>query len=74
MSDRSCKESQLRQWVVATAVLAVAGGLAVAANAPSLYLTYEYAKGDNAWPPQQVDLAFAGWSKRGPSAGLDMII
>ena len=38
------KKSQLRQWVVATAVLAVAGGLAVAANAPSLYLTYEYAK------------------------------
>lgn len=38
------KKSQLRQWVVATVVLAVAGGLAVAANAPSLYLTYEYAK------------------------------
>ena len=38
------KKSQLRQWVVATVVLAVAGGLAVAANAPSLYLTSEYAK------------------------------
>ncbi|MDE5665024.1 MAG: YfhO family protein [Duncaniella sp.] len=38
------RKSQLRQWAVATVVLAVAGGLAVAANAPSLYLTYEYAK------------------------------
>lgn len=38
------RTKKLRQWAIATGVLAVAGGLGVAANAPSLYLTYEYAK------------------------------
>ncbi|MCM1077103.1 MAG: YfhO family protein [Bacteroides sp.] len=38
------RSKKMRQWCVATGVLVVAGGLAVAANAPSLYLTYEYAK------------------------------
>lgn len=34
----------VKQWLKATAVLAVAGMLAVAANSPSLYNTYEYSK------------------------------
>lgn len=34
----------LRGWLASTAVLAVAGGLAVTANLPSLYNTYEYSK------------------------------
>lgn len=38
------RSGQLRRWGIATGVLVVAGGLAVAANMPSLYLTYEYAK------------------------------
>lgn len=38
------REKKMRQWAIATGVLVVAGGLAVAANSPSLYLTYEYAK------------------------------
>ena len=38
------KQKQLRQWCIATAVLAVAGVLGVGANLPSLYNTYEYAK------------------------------
>ena len=38
------REKKLRQWAVATAVLAGAGLLAVTANLPSLYNTYEYSK------------------------------
>lgn len=38
------REKKVRQWAAATAVAAGAGMLAIGANAPSLYLTYEYAK------------------------------
>lgn len=38
------KEKKMRQWGIATGVLAVAGILAVGANLPSLYNTYEYSK------------------------------
>lgn len=38
------KAKKMKQWVLATALLAVAGTLAVAANSPSLYNTYEYSK------------------------------
>lgn len=34
----------MRRWGIATGVLAVAAVLAVTANSPSLYLTYEYSK------------------------------
>ena len=38
------KEKQLPRWLKATGALAVAGILAVLANLPSLYYTYEYSK------------------------------
>lgn len=38
------KEKKTAQWLKATGVLAVAGVLAVCANLPSLYYTYEYSK------------------------------
>ena len=38
------KEKKLKQWSIATGTLAVAAILAVAANSPSLYNTYEYSK------------------------------
>lgn len=38
------REKQVRRWAVATGCLAVAGILAVTANLPSLYNTYEYSK------------------------------
>lgn len=38
------REKKLRQWLVATGVIVVAGVLAVCANLPSLYNTYEYSK------------------------------
>lgn len=38
------KEKRLKQWGIATGVLAVAGLLAVTANLPGLYNTKEYAK------------------------------
>ena len=34
----------VRRWAIASAVALVAGGLALGANAPSLYNTYKYAK------------------------------
>ena len=38
------REKQMRRWLVATGALCVAGLLAVTANLPSLYNTYEYSK------------------------------
>ncbi len=38
------KEKQLKQWGISTGVLAIAGILAVTANLPNLYNTYEYSK------------------------------
>ena len=38
------KARKVRQWGIATAVTAVAGALAIGANLPSIYNTYEYAK------------------------------
>ena len=37
-------KKQMRRWLTATGALAVAGVLAVGANLPSLYNTYEYSK------------------------------
>ncbi len=41
---KAIKEHKLGQWGIATALLVVAGGLAVAANAPNLYMSYKYQK------------------------------
>lgn len=41
---KAIRTSKIRQWIVATLVLAAAGGLAVVANLPGLYNTYEYSK------------------------------
>ncbi|MEF2643246.1 MAG: YfhO family protein [Paramuribaculum sp.] len=41
---RAIRGHEMRRWWIATGVLAVAGILAVAANLPSLYNTYEYSK------------------------------
>lgn len=38
------RDNRIRQWLKATATLAVAAVLAVMANAPSLYNTYEYSR------------------------------
>ncbi len=38
------KTKQVRRWVIATVVSLGAGALAISANLPSLYNTYEYAK------------------------------
>ncbi len=38
------RDKKLRQWLTATGVLSVAAVLAVGANLPSLYNTYEYSK------------------------------
>lgn len=41
---KAIKEKKLAQWGIATAALVVAGGLAVAANAPNLRMSYMYQK------------------------------
>lgn len=38
------KQRAMRRWLIASAVTIVCGGLAVGANLPSLYNTYEYSK------------------------------
>lgn len=38
------KEKKFKQWLLGSVALLVAGGLAIGANAPSLYNTYEYQK------------------------------
>ncbi|MDE6333697.1 MAG: hypothetical protein K2L77_03520 [Muribaculaceae bacterium] len=40
----SIRQGQIRRWLTASAVVLVAGALAVGANLPSLYNTYEYSK------------------------------
>ena len=41
---QAISEHTLKQWGIATALLVVAGGLAIAANAPNLYMSYKYQK------------------------------
>ena len=41
---KAIQEKQVRQWVIATLALVVAGGLAIAANTPNLYMSYKYQK------------------------------
>lgn len=41
---KAIKEKTVKDWGIATGVLVVAAVLAVAANAPNLYSTYEYSK------------------------------
>lgn len=41
---KAIREKQVRQWGIATLALVVAGGLAVAANTPNLYMSYKYQK------------------------------
>ncbi len=41
---KALKEKKIKQWLIATAAVAVAGGLALVANAPNLYLSTKYAK------------------------------
>lgn len=41
---KAIKSSKVKQWITGTLVLAAAGSLAVVANLPSLYNTYEYSK------------------------------
>lgn len=41
---KAIKDKKIAAWAVATLALAVAGGLAIVANAPNLYLSNKYAK------------------------------
>ena len=66
------REKQIKKWLVASAACLVAGVLAVGANAPSLYNTYEYSKetkraGSELTPLQKQDVAPDGEK---PTGGL----
>ena len=41
---KAIMDKQVKRWCIATAVLAVAAGLALLANSPNLYMTYKYSK------------------------------
>ncbi|MCM1110157.1 MAG: YfhO family protein [Clostridium sp.] len=65
---RDIRRRQVGRWCVATGVLVVAGGLAVTANLPSLYNTYEYSK--ETIRGNHSDLSSAAGTS-GEGAGLD---
>lgn len=64
------RSGAVRRWAIASGVLAVAAGLAVATNAPSLYLTYEYAKETMRGRHSELTVA-SKVGNRSASAGLD---
>ena len=41
---KAIMDKQVGRWLIATAALAVAAGLALVANSPNLYMTYKYSK------------------------------
>lgn len=41
---QAIKQKQMKRWCIATGALAVAAVLALASNAPNLYMTYKYSK------------------------------
>ena len=63
-------DKKVARWCIATACLAVAAGLALAANSPNLYLTYKYSKetmrgGHSELTPKGEDVATAKPTKDG---------
>ena len=63
-------DKKVARWCIATACLAVAAGLALAANSPNLYLTYKYSKetmrgGHSELTPKGEDAATAKPTKDG---------
>ncbi len=63
-------DKKVGRWCIATACLAVAAGLALAANSPNLYLTYKYSKetmrgGHSELTPKGEDAATAKPTKDG---------
>ena len=63
-------DKKVVRWCIATACLAVAAGLALAANSPNLYLTYKYSKetmrgGHSELTPKGEDAATAKPTKDG---------
>lgn len=63
------RSGRMRGWLVGTATLAVAAVLAVGANLPNLYYTYEYSKESMRGGHSELARANAGGEKA--SAGLD---
>ncbi len=63
------KEKQMKRWLIATGTLAVAAVLAVLANSPSLYNTYEYSK--ETMRGRHSELTQAASSGQSTSGGLD---
>ncbi|MDE6490656.1 MAG: hypothetical protein K2L49_05805, partial [Muribaculaceae bacterium] len=63
------RNRQMRRWFAATGVLAAAAVLAVGANLPSLYNTYEYSK--ETMRGRHSELTQPGGVSAGSSSGLD---
>lgn len=66
------REHKVRRWAIATAVSVVAGGLAIGANLPSLYNTYEYSKETKRSQSELTPLQTSGETESGdrPTGGL----
>ncbi|MCM1292499.1 MAG: YfhO family protein [Bacteroides sp.] len=68
---QSIKEHNMRRWLAATGSLLVAGVLAVAANLPSLYNTYEYSKETIRGGHSELTVNPDGSSRQSSGDGLD---
>ena len=66
---KAIKTKKVKQWVVSTGVLLFAGILAISANLPSLYNTYEYSK--ETIRGGHSELSQAKGNENGGKAGLD---
>lgn len=66
---KAIKTKKVKQWVVSTGVLLFAGILAISANLPSLYNTYEYSK--ETIRGGHSELSQAKGNENGGNAGLD---
>ncbi len=67
---KAIMDKQLKRWLIATAVLIVAAGLALAANSPNLLMTYKYTQetmrgGHSELTPKGDDAAAAQATKGG---------
>lgn len=65
------KQKSLRQWGIATGVLAIAAVLAVTANLPNLYNTYEYSKESMRGGHSELTPADGAVKSTSTSGGLD---
>lgn len=65
------KEKKIKQWCISTGVLAIAASLALVANSPNLYNTYEYSKETMRGKHSELTTATNSFNNANKTDGLD---